>query len=41
LAPLPGKRGVYAYGYLPPRLFEIVRDGFVALLENRRAKLVR
>lgn len=41
LAPLPGKRGVYAYGYLPPRLFEAVRDSFVALLEKRRAKLVR
>ena len=41
LAPIPGKRGVYSYGFLPPSLFEKVRDGFVKLLEKRRAKLVR
>jgi hypothetical protein len=41
LAPVPGKRGVYAYGVLPPALFGKVRDGFVRLFETRRAKLVR
>jgi hypothetical protein len=41
LAPVPGKRGVYAYGFLPPLLFEKVREGFVKLFEARRAKLVR
>ena len=41
LAPIPGKRSVYAYGFLPPSLFEKVKDGFVKLLEKRRARLVR
>ena len=41
LAPVPGKRGVYAYGFLPPTLFAKVKDGLVKLLEKRRAKLVR
>jgi hypothetical protein len=41
LAPVPGKRGAYAYGYLPPGLFEKVRDAFTKLFETRRAKLVR
>ena len=41
LAPLPGKRGVYAYGFLPPNLFAQVRNDFVKLFEARRAKLVR
>lgn len=41
LAPLPGKRGVFAYGFLPPALFESVRDRFLKLLGERRAKLVR
>lgn len=41
LAPVPGKRGGYAYGFLPPALFENVRVGFVKLFEARRAKLVR
>ncbi len=41
LAPLPGRRGVYAYGFLPPTLFEKVRGGFAKLFETRRAKLVR
>lgn len=41
LAPVPGKRGVFAYGYLPPGLFEKVRDSFVKLFDARRTKLVR
>ena len=41
LAPVPGRRGGYAYGYLPPNLFERVRISFVKLFETRRAKLVR
>jgi hypothetical protein len=41
LAPLPGKRGVYAYGFLPPNLFEKVRADFLKFFEKRRAKLVR
>lgn len=41
LAPVPGKRGAYAYGFLPPGLFDQVRRRFIKLLEERRAKLVR
>jgi hypothetical protein len=41
LAPLPGRRGLHAYGFLPPELFEKVRSSFVKLVEARRAKLVR
>ncbi|HJW41570.1 MAG TPA: hypothetical protein VJ476_10125 [Rhizomicrobium sp.] len=41
LAPVPAKRGAYAYGFLPPGLFETVRESFVKLFESRRAKLVR
>jgi mRNA-degrading endonuclease toxin of MazEF toxin-antitoxin module len=31
LHPVPGRRGVYAYGLLPPRLFEQVRTGILAV----------
>ena len=41
LAPLPGMRGSYAYGFLPPALFDIVRTRFLELFGERRAKLVR
>jgi hypothetical protein len=40
LAPVPGKRGAYAYGYLPPTLFEAVKSRFLKLLAERHAKLV-
>ena len=41
LAPLPGRRGVFAYGFLPPVLFETVKSRFLKLFKERRAKLVR
>jgi len=41
LAPVPGRRGAYAYGFLPPALFQTVRQSFVTLFEARRAKLLR
>jgi hypothetical protein len=41
LAPVPGRRSVFAYGFIPPGFFETVRDSFVKLFETRRAKLVR
>ena len=41
LAPIPGKRGVFAYGFLPPALFEKVKKEFLDLIASRRAKLVR
>src|SRR5664279_3990243 len=37
LAPLPGSRGHYVYGLLPPRLFRQIRDSFV---ERARAKRI-
>lgn len=38
---LPGKGPESAaYGFLPPRLFRIVRDRFLALRRERRARLV-
>ena len=41
LVPVPGRRGAFAYGFLPPALFETVRIRFLKLLEQRRARLVR
>jgi hypothetical protein len=41
IAPIPGKRSAYAYGFLPPALFEIVKSRFLALFTDRRAMLVR
>jgi len=41
LAPIPGRRDAYAYGYLPPALFENVKSRFLSLFTDRRAKLVR
>ena len=39
LVPGKGLESV-AYGYLPPELFRVVRDRFVALARARRAALV-
>ena len=41
LAPIPGKRSAYAYGFLPPNLFESVKAKFLTLVHDRKAKLVR
>ncbi len=41
LAPVPAKRATYAYGFLPPTLFEIVRSRFLTLFTKRRAKVLR
>ena len=41
LAPVPGRRGAFAYGFLPPALFENVRSRFVTLFAQRRARIVR
>lgn len=41
LAPLPGKPGVFAYGFLPPKLFRRIRDGFVDVAKAKRLRLVR
>jgi hypothetical protein len=41
IAPVPGKRGACAYGFLPPSLFETVKSRFLALFAERQARLVR
>lgn len=41
LSPVPGRRGAFAYGFLPPLLFEEIKSRFLTLLARRRAKLVR
>jgi hypothetical protein len=41
LRPLPGRDlSTAAYGLLPPRLFDMVRERFVALARSGRAKRV-
>lgn len=40
LRPVPGKKGSYAYGYLPPRLFEAIKAGILDLIIKRRNKIV-
>ncbi len=42
LRPLPGADlSTIAYGFLPPRLFGLVRDRFLALSRQRRSERVR
>jgi len=41
LAPIPGKGSVFAYGFLPPDLFAVIKTAFLANLARRRAKTVR
>lgn len=41
LAPLPGRPGVFAYGFIPPRLFAQVKERFLALSARRRRGGVR
>jgi hypothetical protein len=41
LAPLPGRPGVYNYGFIPPRLFAQVKGKFLELYEKGRTGGVR
>jgi hypothetical protein len=41
LAPLPGRPGVFAYGFIPPSLFAQVKAKFLELYEKGRAGGVR
>lgn len=41
LAPLPGRPGVFSYGFIPPRLFAQVKARFLELYENGRTGSVR
>ncbi len=38
---IPGRAGVFSYGYLPPKTFDKVRDQFVALYRAKQVKQVR
>lgn len=41
LARLPGRLGVFSYGFIPPRLFAQVKEKFLELSEQRRSSGVR
>ena len=37
LAPLPGRPGIFSYGFIPPRLFADVKTKFLELYEKGRS----
>lgn len=41
LRPLPGRKGVFDYGHLPPKLYNQVRDKMVALHNKRNLASVK
>jgi hypothetical protein len=41
LAPLPGRPGMFAYGFIPPSLFARIKERFLVLAEQGRGKTVR
>ena len=41
LAPLPGRPGVFSYGFIPPRLFADVKNKFFELYEKGRSGGIR
>lgn len=41
MAPLPGRPGIFSYGFIPPGLFAQVRAKFLELYEKGRAGGVR
>lgn len=41
LAPLPGRSGVFAYGFIPPALFASVRNKFLELYAKGRSGQTR
>ncbi|MEO8668789.1 MAG: hypothetical protein ABI399_09750 [Bauldia sp.] len=41
LQPLPGRPGVFSYGFIPPRLFRLVRARFLELARNKKSPSVR
>ncbi len=41
LAPLPGRPGVFGYGFIPPSLFTQIKERFIALVEQGRGTPVR
>jgi hypothetical protein len=40
LRQIPGRRGRFHYGHLPPRLFTTIRDAFVENYRARRVSIV-
>jgi hypothetical protein len=41
LVQIPGRSGACEYGYLPPRLFELIRDEFLNLVRRKRVITTR
>lgn len=41
LSPVPGKAGVFAYGFIPPGLFKRIKAGFLELARRKRTAAVR
>ncbi|MGK9166148.1 hypothetical protein KXR53_07625 [Inquilinus limosus] len=41
LSPVPGKAGVFAYGFVPPGLFARVKAAFLELARRKRSGAVR
>jgi len=41
LSPIPGKRGVFSYGFIPARLFAQIKAKFLELAGNKKGKPVR
>jgi len=41
LSQIPGKSGVYSYGFLPPSLFATVKSKFTQLVREKRARSVK
>ena len=41
LAAIPGKSHDFVYGFIPPRLFQHIKDKFLELSESGRKKGVR
>lgn len=41
LAPIPGRPGVFSYGFIPPGLFAQIKDKFLDLAKQGRSSRVR
>lgn len=41
LSPVPGRPGVFAYGFIPPSLFAQIKEKFLQLGQQRRGTSVR
>ena len=41
LSHVPGKPGIYAYGFMPPKLFRSVKLSFVDLIRKKRSQAVK